>query len=216
MRRRAGFLGEGRRRGLLAIAMTGGGAAVADAEHSFAVRSADPVIVQEAQETAYHVLWELVHVFFEHPLLDDACITCDVAVQARVVALTNCTRRSRRRAREDVAIDLVEDVELGDVLLCHAGVALEKVPDAEFAGAREGSGASGPAGSSPTGARTRPASCIRSWSGRRPTWTPSSPTSRSSTRRKAEDVIELRAAIDTGAVARCAEDVRERVEPAAT
>ena len=160
--------------------MTGGGAAVADAEHSFAVRSADPVIVQEAQETAYHVLWELVHVFFEHPgLLDDACITCgDVAVQARVVALTNGTATIEKDgAREDVAIDLVEGVEVGDVLLCHAGVALEKVPDAEFAGAREGSGASGRPARSPTGARTRPASCIRSWSGRRPTWTPSSPTS---------------------------------------
>jgi D-sedoheptulose 7-phosphate isomerase len=32
----------------------------------------DPFIVQEVHETLYHVLWELVHVFFEHKgLLDD-------------------------------------------------------------------------------------------------------------------------------------------------
>src|SRR5262249_15549416 len=60
----AAFLSEARRRGLLAIAMSGG---EADAEHSFTVESADVAIVQETQETAYHVLWELVHVFFEHP-----------------------------------------------------------------------------------------------------------------------------------------------------
>ena len=59
------------------------------------------------QETAYHVLWELVHVFFEHPgLLDDACITCgDVAVQARVVAVAQRhgdDREGRRpRGRRD-------------------------------------------------------------------------------------------------------------------
>ena len=28
--------------------------------------SADPFVRQELAETAYHVLWELVHVFFEH------------------------------------------------------------------------------------------------------------------------------------------------------
>ena len=209
------FLGEGRRRGLLAIAMTGGGAAVADAEHSFAVRSADPVIVQEAQETAYHVLWELVHVFFEHPgLLDDACITCgDVAVQARVVALTNGTATIEKEgAREDVAIDLVEGVELGDVLLCHAGVALEKVPDAEFAGAREGSGASGPAGSESNGGEDSTGFLYPFLEREETDLDAVLADVESSTRRKAEDVIELRAAIDTGAVARCAEDVRERVE----
>lgn len=37
-----------------------------NAEHSFVVDSDDPFIVQEVQETLYHVVWELVHVFFEH------------------------------------------------------------------------------------------------------------------------------------------------------
>ena len=31
-----------------------------------AVRAADPFVRQEISETAYHLLWELVHVFFEH------------------------------------------------------------------------------------------------------------------------------------------------------
>jgi D-sedoheptulose 7-phosphate isomerase len=31
----------------------------------FAVPSDDPRLVQEMQETLYHILWELVHVFFE-------------------------------------------------------------------------------------------------------------------------------------------------------
>lgn len=36
------------------------------ADHRLVVRSDDPSVVQEVQETLYHVLWELVHVFFEH------------------------------------------------------------------------------------------------------------------------------------------------------
>jgi len=32
----------------------------------FVVPSSDPFVIQETQETLYHVLWELVHVFFEH------------------------------------------------------------------------------------------------------------------------------------------------------
>lgn len=32
----------------------------------FVVPNADPLAIQETHETLYHVLWELVHVFFEH------------------------------------------------------------------------------------------------------------------------------------------------------
>jgi D-sedoheptulose 7-phosphate isomerase len=122
------FREESRRRGLLTIALTGG--ALVDADFAFAVPSHEPQIVQEVQETTYHVLWELVHVFFEHPgLLDDACITCgDVAVEARVLAVRNGTAVIEKDGlREEVAVDLVERVRVGDVLLCHAGVALEKL-----------------------------------------------------------------------------------------
>jgi D-sedoheptulose 7-phosphate isomerase len=120
----ARFLAEARARGLLTVSF-----GRAPADFVFDVRSDDERVVQEVQETAYHVLWELVHVFFEHPgLLADACITCgDVAVQARVVALRDRTAVIERDGvREEVAVDLV-DVGIGDVVLCHAGVALEKV-----------------------------------------------------------------------------------------
>lgn len=116
------------RRGLLTIALTG--PERVDADFSFAVESDDRQIVQEVQETAYHVLWELVHVFFEHPgLVADACITCgDVAVEARVVAVSNgMATIERDGAREQVAVDFVEGVAVGDTVLCHAGVALERV-----------------------------------------------------------------------------------------
>ena len=124
------FLGEARERGLLTIALVGAGERVR-ADHVFAVPSEDERLVQEVQETLYHVLWELVHVFFEHPgLLDDACITCgDVAVEARVVAVRNGTAVIEKDGlREEVAVDLVDGVGVGDVVLCHAGVALEKLP----------------------------------------------------------------------------------------
>jgi D-sedoheptulose 7-phosphate isomerase len=57
--------------GMLTISLGGPGAA-ASAEHVFTVDCDDSFIVQEVHETLYHVLWELVHVFFEHKgLLED-------------------------------------------------------------------------------------------------------------------------------------------------
>jgi len=57
--------------GLLTIALAGGdGGAIAmcpAVDHLLVIRSPDPRIVKELQVTAYHVLWELVHVFFEQP-----------------------------------------------------------------------------------------------------------------------------------------------------
>ena len=57
--------------GLLTIALTGGdGGEIAKSpavDHAFVVRSDDPRIVKEVHVTAYHILWELVHVFFEQP-----------------------------------------------------------------------------------------------------------------------------------------------------
>jgi D-sedoheptulose 7-phosphate isomerase len=49
------------RAGALTIAFTGAGA-----EWELEPASEDPFVRQEIVETAYHVLWELVHVFFEH------------------------------------------------------------------------------------------------------------------------------------------------------
>jgi D-sedoheptulose 7-phosphate isomerase len=36
-------------------------------DHLLVARSADPCVVKETHVTMYHVLWELVHVFFEQP-----------------------------------------------------------------------------------------------------------------------------------------------------
>jgi D-sedoheptulose 7-phosphate isomerase len=62
-------------RGLLAIALTGndGGAlALAALDFCFIVPARERAVIQETHETTYHVLWELVHVFFEHQgLLED-------------------------------------------------------------------------------------------------------------------------------------------------
>jgi len=38
----------------------------ADLDFCFVVPARDPLVIQETHETLYHVLWELVHIFFEH------------------------------------------------------------------------------------------------------------------------------------------------------
>lgn len=118
--------------GLLTI-LFGCGEPRSDADFAFDVPSDDEDVVQEVQETAYHLLWELAHVFLEQPgLLEEACVTCgDTAVRARIVELDRGSALVEAEGRrERVAIDLVERVEVGDLLLCHAGVALERLPGA--------------------------------------------------------------------------------------
>jgi D-sedoheptulose 7-phosphate isomerase len=67
----AAGLAVARQRGLLTIALAGGdGGMIARgpaAEHVLTAPASDPRIVKELQVTTYHVLWELVHVFFEQP-----------------------------------------------------------------------------------------------------------------------------------------------------
>jgi hydrogenase maturation factor len=59
----------------------------------------------------------------------DRCITCgDVAVAAKVVHVDGSLAVVEAGgALEQVAIELVEPVVVGELLLCHAGIALEKV-----------------------------------------------------------------------------------------
>jgi D-sedoheptulose 7-phosphate isomerase len=56
---------------MLTVALVGGdgGRVVAEraADHVLVARSGDPRVVKEVHVTTYHVLWELVHVFFEQP-----------------------------------------------------------------------------------------------------------------------------------------------------
>jgi hydrogenase maturation factor len=57
------------------------------------------------------------------------CITCgDTAVTATVVEVDGATATVEvNGAREQVGVELVEPVSAGDMLLCHAGIALEKL-----------------------------------------------------------------------------------------
>jgi len=182
-------LAEARARGLLTVALTGAGPPAA-ADHAFVVRSGDPYVVQEVQETAYHVLWELVHTFFEHPgLLEESCLTCgDVAVEARVVAVAGPTATVEREGRrEEVAVDLLDAVAPGDTVLCHAGVALERLePDPTaflypFLDAREDD-----------------LDAVLA-------------TVRTSTLRKGQETAELRGALDLAEIERCAGAIAGRL-----
>ncbi len=60
-----------REMGLLTVALTGGdggqAAAAKVADHVLVANSSDPRVVKEMHVTLYHILWELVHVFFEQP-----------------------------------------------------------------------------------------------------------------------------------------------------
>lgn len=99
----------------------------------------DPLVAQEVLETAYHELWELVHVFFEHEGLladgctDEVCITCgDVALPAAVVSMEGSRGLVRTaQGEEEADLSLVEPVAVGQLVLVHGGVAIEKVKPIE-------------------------------------------------------------------------------------
>ena len=194
----AAFLAAARDRGMLTIAL-GAGDSRLPADHSLSVPSRDPVVVQEVQETAYHILWELVHVFFEHPgLLDEACLTCgDVAVEAVVVHADGSRAMVERDGlREEVAVDFIDDVEPGDRLLCHAGVALERL-------------GRGPA---PEAVAEATGFLYPFLAGDEHDLDAVLADVRSSTVRKGEDAVALRAAIDLDAVALAGRAVRARLD----
>ncbi|GAA3667986.1 SIS domain-containing protein [Nonomuraea antimicrobica] len=50
--------------GMLTVVLTMPGA-VAAADHVLVARTSDPMIARELHVTAYHLLWELVHIFLE-------------------------------------------------------------------------------------------------------------------------------------------------------
>jgi D-sedoheptulose 7-phosphate isomerase len=149
--------------GLLTVALTGDRPVAAD--HCIAVPSDDPLVVKEVHVTAYHLLWELVHVFLEHPgvLADDRCITCsDEAVEVVVVELLadGMARVETGAGREDISVALVDAV-VGSRVLVHAGEAIAVV--------------SGPRESRPS---------TRSCTSAGTTWTPCSPRSPGPRRRR--------------------------------
>jgi D-sedoheptulose 7-phosphate isomerase len=200
----SGFLRGAGAMGLLTISLAGGDAPAAEADHDFAVPSDDARIVQEVQETTYHVLWELVHTFFEHPgLLEESCITCgDTAVEATVVEVRDgAAVIELGGARETVATDLLEEVDVGDALLCHAGVALERLDRPEPGQRGDASADSGDA------------SFLYPFLERREDDADAVLADvAASTAQKARDVAALRRAIDVEAVGRCGAALRDRIE----
>jgi D-sedoheptulose 7-phosphate isomerase len=72
--------------GLLTVALVGGRALAGGSrgriatsgavDHLLTAASDDPRVIKEIQVTTYHILWELVHVFFEQPgVLDPGVVT---------------------------------------------------------------------------------------------------------------------------------------------
>jgi D-sedoheptulose 7-phosphate isomerase len=182
--------------GMLTIGLGGAGSRL-EADHAIAVPDDDPRVVQEVQETIYHVLWELVHVFFEHPgLLEDVCVTCgDVGVPGEVVVLAEGGAVvDVGGARETVAVDLLDQVAVGDRVLCHAGVALERLEAAQS----EETAFLYPFLEAEEDDLERVLADVRA-----------------STLRKGEDVTALRAALDLQAVARGAAGVRAALDAGA-
>jgi D-sedoheptulose 7-phosphate isomerase len=120
--------------GLLTIALTGNRPMVAD--HCIVVPSDDPLVVKEVHVTAYHGLWELVHVFLEHPgvlqtpaATGHHCITCsDEAVEVVVVELMadGLARVDTGTGMEEISVALV-DAAVGSRVLVHAGEAIAVV-----------------------------------------------------------------------------------------
>lgn len=58
-----------RQMGLLTLGLTGGDGGLlkrTELDFCFIVQTSDPLVIQETHETLYHILWELVHIFFEH------------------------------------------------------------------------------------------------------------------------------------------------------
>jgi D-sedoheptulose 7-phosphate isomerase len=54
---------------LLTLCLAGNGGGLPreiEVDFHFIIPSHDPFVIQETHETLYHILWELVHVFFEH------------------------------------------------------------------------------------------------------------------------------------------------------
>lgn len=62
-------LAQAQHMGMLTLGLVGEDGGLlrqSDLDFCFVVPTHDPLIIQETHEMLYHVLWELVHVFFEH------------------------------------------------------------------------------------------------------------------------------------------------------
>jgi hypothetical protein len=107
------------------------------ADHVLRVARSDDETVELV--LAYHLLWELTHVVFEHPGLvaptDDVdpthCATCSDEGQLAEIVHASEDEASVLRCGEvtTVAVQLVGPLQPGDLVLVHAGVAIARVGD---------------------------------------------------------------------------------------
>ncbi|GAA4240965.1 hypothetical protein GCM10022254_67910 [Actinomadura meridiana] len=121
--------------GMCTVALVGGDGNVA-ADHVVTARSDDPSVVKEVHVTAYHVLWELVHVFFEQPgaleCHDGVCVTCsDTALPLRVREIIGdgLAIVDTNSGPEEISVALV-NAHPGDIVLVHAKEAIALVEGA--------------------------------------------------------------------------------------
>jgi hypothetical protein len=104
------------------------------ADHVIWLDTTDELDASEQFVRLYHMLWELVHVCFEHTGLlkpepectDEVCITCsDEGRLAEVVAIYGDEAVVRTPDGEErIDVSLVDPPEPGDLVLVHAGFAI--------------------------------------------------------------------------------------------
>ncbi|MEV0590684.1 HypC/HybG/HupF family hydrogenase formation chaperone [Nonomuraea cavernae] len=126
--------------GMLTVALTASGSDDGvvnglEIHHVLPARTGDPRVAREIHVTIYHVLWELVHVFYEDPVFslapaachdDGACVTCaDTAVPVRVTEVRDggLAVVDTGSGTEEISVALVE-ARVGDVVLVHAKEAI--------------------------------------------------------------------------------------------
>ena len=167
-------------------------------DHALIVPTDDPFVAQEVQGTIGHLMAELIHVFLERlEWGEDSCTTCgDAAFTGRVIALSKGVVTIETRGfTEEVAVDLIDHVAVDDLLLCHAGVALQKLAPAALHAA----------GGTPTLQPPFPGSEDGGLDAARV-------VARTAILRAGGEVSALRRQIDRAALERCAASVRERLE----
>ena len=126
-------LARAREQGMLTIRLSAGSQPGSPpADFLFAVPAADRMLIQEAHETLYHVLWELVQLFFEHGITGtEACSLCGDEARAATIRTVDPAGTTAEVDLDGtvrtIGLDFVEAVVPGDRVLVHQGFAISRV-----------------------------------------------------------------------------------------